>query len=286
MVPEGEPAWHDDRQKTTRLWYKIRAFAEEPDMTSLVSTELDAGVLTVRMNRPEKKNALTGEMYAALSDAIDRAASDRAVHVVLVTGSGGVFTAGNDIADFLAPQDPGHERPVSRFLLTLARTDVPLLAAVDGLAVGVGTTMLLHFDRVFATARSRFSLPFINLGLVPEAGSSMLLVETCGYRKAAELLLLGERFSAHEALDYGIVSRLCTDEALLAEATAAARALAAKPRDAMRATKRLMRRPCEPLETRIHEESLLFLQALQSPEAREALTAFLEKRAPNFGQFG
>lgn len=254
-------------------------------MGALVETVLEQGVLTVRLNRPEKKNALTGEMYADLADAIDRSAQDRGVRVLLVTGSAGVFTAGNDIADFLNPPDPGEERPVNRFLLTLARTDLPLVAAVDGMAVGVGTTMLLHFDQVFATKAARFSLPFINLGLVPEAGSSMLLVETCGYRKAAELLMLGEPFSAEDALRHGIVSRLCSEDSLLEEATAAARALAAKPRDALRATKRLMRRPSEPLEKRIHEEMLEFFKALQSPEAREALTAFLEKRAPDFKQF-
>ncbi|MGD8578401.1 MAG: enoyl-CoA hydratase [Lysobacterales bacterium] len=254
-------------------------------MNALVETELERGVLTVRLNRPEKKNALTGEMYTALADAIDRGARDRAVRVLLVTGTAGVFTAGNDIADFLTPPDPGEERPVNRFLLALARTEVPLVAAVDGMAVGVGTTMLLHFDQVFATERARFSLPFINLGLVPEAGSSMLLVETCGYRKAAELLMLGESFSAQEAQRYGIVNRLYSEASLLGEATAAARALAAKPRSALRATKRLMRRPSEPLETRIHEESLKFFEALQSPEAREALKAFLEKREPDFTQF-
>jgi enoyl-CoA hydratase/carnithine racemase len=254
-------------------------------MASLVETELEQGVLSVRLNRPEKRNALTGEMYTALADAFDRADRERAVRVLLLTGSAGVFTAGNDIADFLTPADPGEERPVNRFLLTLARTDVPVVAAVDGMAVGVGTTMLLHFDQVFATGRARFSLPFINLGLVPEAGSSLLLVQACGYRKAAELLMSGEPFSAQEALDCGIVSRLCSEDTLLAEATGAALALAAKPRDALRATKRLMRRPAESLEKRIHEESLQFFEALKSPEAREALTAFMEKRAPDFRQF-
>jgi enoyl-CoA hydratase/carnithine racemase len=254
-------------------------------MTRLVDTAVDTGVLTVRMNRPDKKNALNGEMYTALADAIDRVESDRAVRVLLLTGAAGVFTAGNDIADFLTPPESGGERPVNRFLDTLARTDVPMVAAVDGLAVGVGTTMLLHFDQVFATERARFSLPFINLGLVPEAGSSMLLVEACGYRKAAELLMGGEPFSAREALECGIVSRLSGEDALMPEAIAAARALAAKPRAALRATKRLMRRPPESLEQRMHEEALLFSRALESPEAREALTAFLQKRAADFSRF-
>jgi len=152
-------------------------------------------------------------------------------------------------------------------------------------AVGIGTTMLLHFDQVFAAERARFSLPFINLALVPEAGSSMLLVEACGYRKAAELLMLGEPFTARQALDYGIVSQLCQEEDLMESARAAAHKLAAKPKDALRATKRLLRRAKEPLAQRVQAEAELFARGLESPAAQEAMNAFFEKRKPDFGQF-
>ena len=251
-------------------------------MTDHVLTGLDGGVLTVRLNRPEKKNALTADMYAAMADALDRAGSDRNVKTVLFCGAGGVFTAGNDLGDFLndPPTDP--DAPVHRFVEAMVTTDVPIVAAVDGVAVGIGTTMLLHFEQVFATERCRFSLPFINLALVPEAGSSLLLAEACGYRNAAELLMLGEPFNGVQAKHYGIVSHLCEPADLESRATELARKLAAKPRDALRATKRLMRRPGEPLSRRIEMEMQQFAEMLAAPAAKEAFTAFLEKREPDF----
>ena len=254
-------------------------------MTEHVLTELDGGVLTIRMNRPEKKNALTADMYAVMADAFERARSDRAVKVLLVTGSDGVFTAGNDLHDFQDNPPLSAQAPVHRFIANMSSTDVPVVAAVDGVAVGIGTTMLLHFDQVFATGRARFMLPFINLGLVPEAGSSMQLVEVCGYRKAAELLMLGEAFTCQEAMDCGIVSKICEHQELMELALGTAHELAAKPRDALRATKRLMRRPAEPMEQRLAAEMGLFAKALESAEAREAFSAFLEKRSPDFRQF-
>jgi enoyl-CoA hydratase/carnithine racemase len=254
-------------------------------MTNHVTTELDQGVLIVSLERAEKKNALTADMYTAMADAIERAGVDRAVKALLYTGSEGVFTAGNDLHDFLENPPSGPQSPVNRFIANMVSTDVPIVAAVDGAAVGIGTTMLLHFDQVFATERARFSLPFINLGLVPEAGSSMLLVEACGYRKAAELLMLGEPFTAVQALEYGIVSQLCNPDELTERALAAAHALAAKPGDALRATKRLLRRPQEPLSQRVLAEGELFARGLESPAAKEAISAFFEKRAPNFQQF-
>jgi enoyl-CoA hydratase/carnithine racemase len=254
-------------------------------MTDHVTTEQDQGVLIVRLNRAAKKNALTGEMYTVMADAIERAAADRAIKTLLYTGSDGVFTAGNDLHDFLNNPPTSPQSPVNRFIANMVSTDVPIVAAVDGVAVGIGTTMLLHFDQVFATDRARFSLPFINLGLVPEAGSSMLLVESCGYRKAAELLMLGEPFTAQQALEYGIVSRLCAPDELMERALAAAHSLASKPRDALRATKRLLRRPAEPLSQRVVAEGELFSRALESSTAQEAMSAFFEKRAPNFKQF-
>jgi len=254
-------------------------------MAERILEELDSGVLTVRFNRPDKKNALTPEMYAVMADAIERAEREKDVRVVLFTGSNGVFTAGNDLADFMAGQANDPDRPVNRFIRNMSATDVPLLAAVDGLAIGIGTTMLLHFDQVFATDRSRFSLPFINLGVVPEAGSSQQLVNTCGYQKAAELLLLGEPFDAQTARDCGIVSRLCTEDELMSEALDFAHRLAAKPQQALRATKRLMRRPSEPLLDRVEAEGEQFFSCLQSPAAREIISAFMEKRTPDRSKF-
>jgi len=254
-------------------------------MSENVLTSLEGGVLTVRMQRPEKKNALTAAMYTALAGAIDQAADDRTVRVVVIAGVEGAFTAGNDLDDFLNHPPRDADAPVHRFVTALATTEVPLVAAVDGLAVGIGTTLLLHCEQVLATERSRFSLPFVNLGLVPENGSSMLLAQSCGYRKAAELLMLGEPFTAADALACGIVSRLVPSAELDSEAQALACKLAAKPRGALRATKRLMRRPAEPLDVRIAAESKQFALFLDSPEAKEAFTAFLEKRAPDFTQF-
>lgn len=254
-------------------------------MTDRITADLDGGILLVRLNRAEKKNALTNGMYSAMADAIERADRDPDIRVVVFAGSGDVFTAGNDLGDFL--ENPPHkaESPVNRFIAGLVNTDVPLVAAVDGFAVGIGTTMLLHFDQVFATARARFSLPFVNLGLVPEAGSSMLLAEACGYRKAADLLMLGEPFSGTEALEYGIVSRLSEPAELLDEALSMASRLAAKPRDALRSIKRLMRRPTEPLPERVRAEGELFSESLDSPAAREIMAAFMEKRAPDTSKF-
>jgi enoyl-CoA hydratase/carnithine racemase len=254
-------------------------------MTDFISTEQDDGVLIVRLQRNEKKNALTTAMYTVMADSIDRAERDPALKVLLFTGSGGVFTAGNDLHDFLENPPTGPASPVNRFIAKMVSTDVPIVAAVDGVAVGIGTTMLLHFDQVFAAERARFSLPFINLALVPEAGSSMLLVEACGYRKAAELLMLGEPFTARQALEYGIVSQICEEEDLMESARAAAHKLAAKPKDALRATKRLLRRAKEPLAQRVQAEAELFARGLESPAAKEAMRAFFEKRSPDFGPF-
>jgi enoyl-CoA hydratase/carnithine racemase len=254
-------------------------------MTDKVLIERDGGVLIVAFNRPEKKNALTPDMYAAMTGAIERAEQESAIRVVLFRGSHGIFTAGNDMADFLAGQDNDPDRPVNRFIGKMTTTDIPLMAAVDGLAIGIGTTMLLHFERVFATERSRFSLPFINLGVVPEAGSSQQLVAICGYQKAAELLMLGEMFSASDALECGIVSRLCPEHELMTEALDFARRLADKPRDALRATKRLMRRAPEPLIERVRAEGDVFFHCLKSPAAREIMSAFVEKRSPDRSKF-
>jgi enoyl-CoA hydratase/carnithine racemase len=251
-------------------------------MSEFVNTELINGVLLVTLDRPGKKNALTQPMYAAMADAIERAQTDIEVKVVVYTGVGDMFTAGNDLGDFEASSD-GELTPVARFLANMASTDVPLIGAVNGGAIGVGTTMLLHFDQNFASPNASFALPFINLGLVPEAGSSKLLVAQCGYQNAAKLLMLGEKFSALDAKDFGIVNSIADD--VLVAAMAYAAKLATKPRQALRATKRLMRRDTEPLAETMKQEVILFSQGLGSPEFTEAVAAFAEKRTPNFTQF-
>ncbi len=254
-------------------------------MLNHVTTEVDRGVLIVRLNRADKKNAITAAMYGELADSIARAEGDRDLKVVLITGNGGSFTAGNDLGDFLRQPPLSADSPVNRFITALVSTEVPLVAAVQGVAIGIGTTMLLHFDYVVASRQATFSLPFINLAVVPEAGSSLLLAESCGYRKAAELLMLGEPFAADQAADYGIVSRVCDDGEVFDHALDIAHKLAAKPADALRMTKRLMRRPPEPLTARVQAEGELFRQCLTSPAAQEAFTAFLEKRPPDPSKF-
>ncbi len=254
-------------------------------MSEYIDTELAEGVLTVTINRVDKKNALTQKMYAAMADAVARADTDSAVKVVVLTGKGDMFSAGNDLADFDASIGGDEMPPVARFLHIIRTTEAPVIGAINGPAIGVGTTMLLHFDQVFASTNASFALPFVNLGLVPEAGSSKLLIQQCGYQSAARLLMLGERFSAEEAQRCNIVATLCDSENLLSEATAYARKLAAKPKTALRATKRLMRRDPEPLaDTMLHEVEL-FDQGLSSPECAEAFAAFAEKREPDFSQF-
>jgi enoyl-CoA hydratase/carnithine racemase len=251
-------------------------------MSEFVTAELTDGILLVTLNRPAKKNALTQPMYAVMADAIERAQTDPDVKVVVFTGVGDMFTAGNDLGDFDISSD-GELAPVARFLANMASTDVPLIAAVNGAAIGVGTTMLLHFDQNFASPTASFALPFINLGLVPEAGSSKLLVAQCGYQNAAKLLMLGEIFSALDAKDFGIVNSIADD--VLVAAMAYAAKLATKPKQALRATKRLMRRDAEPLAETMKQEVILFSQGLGSPEFTEAVAAFAEKRTPNFTQF-
>ena len=250
--------------------------------THVISTLSTEGVLSLSLNRPEKKNALTGDMYLALAAAIDSAADDPAVRVVVLTGSEGCFSAGNDLGDFL---QQGAQRelpaPSHRFIRALANTTLPLIAAVDGVAVVIGTTMLFHCDFVYATARARFSLPFINLAVVPEAGSSLLLPRLVGHLRAAELLMLGESFNGIQARQLGIVSEICEPADLLARAGATAAKLAAKSRSALRETKALLKRNTESLNDRIDAEISSFTTQLKSDAARELMGAFMEKRSPD-----
>jgi enoyl-CoA hydratase/carnithine racemase len=238
----------------------------------------DGDVLVATLNRPEKKNALTGAMYRALREALMSASADAGIGAVLVTGAGGAFCAGNDIGDFLAEALAASEGARTgaggEFIRTLARFDKPLVAAVEGAAVGVGTTMCLHCDLVYAAPSARFAMPFVNLGLVPEAGASMLVPRRFGLGVASELLLLGEAIDARRAHEIGLVNAVVEPEALKAHALGKAKALAAKPRAALLATRKLMRGDAEALYAHMEEELAAFARALKSPEARAAFEAF------------
>lgn len=251
-------------------------------MSDILTAQAD-GILTVTFNRPDKKNALTSAMYATLADALEAAETDPAVRVILFTGNGGAFTAGNDLQDFLNNPPQGDNTPVFRFLRAISTASKPMIAAVSGVAVGVGTTMLLHCDLVYAGESAKLSLPFVNLALVPEAASSLLLPAMVGHHRAAELLLLGEAFTPATAKDYGIVNAIYPDDHLLAEATAVARKLAAKPPTALRLTKQLLKRTKGDVAGHMAQEGEHFRSQLKSAEAREAMTAFFEKRPPKFG---
>ena len=255
-------------------------------MSGDVQIETRDGVVEIRLTRVDRKNALTGQMYAAMADALQAAEADRTVNAALFLGAEGVFTAGNDIKDFL--NDPPHSAssPVHRFISFLASTDLPLVAAVDGPAVGIGTTMLFHCDYVHVTERAHLQMPFVDLALVPEAGSSFLAPRLLGHAKAAELLMLGEPFDGAEAVRLGIANQLCAPEDIEDAARATARKLAAKPPAALRATKSLLRHSENQLAAAMQREGEAFSQGLRSDEAKEAFSAFLEKRKPDFSKCG
>ena len=243
----------------------------------------EAGVTTITLNRVERKNAITVAMYAGLADALDGAAADPAVRVVVLQGHATVFCAGNDIGDFLNRPPASGESPVNRFLRAVSGFSKPLVAAVCGPAVGIGTTMLLHCDLVYAGDNAAFSMPFVNLGLCPEAASSMLVPQMMGYHRAAEALLLGEPFMAEAALEVGLVNRIVPPMEANAVAQAQARKLAAKPSAVLVETKRLMKKGQAALVARqMADEGASFARMLVEPAAREALGAFMEKRKPDF----
>jgi enoyl-CoA hydratase/carnithine racemase len=249
----------------------------------LVHTE--GGISTLTFNRPERKNSITAAMYDTLERALRAAQDDAAVRVVVIQGSETVFSAGNDIGDFLENKPGGEGAPVFRFLHTIAAFPKPLLAAVCGPAVGIGTTLLFHCDLVYAGDNAAFSMPFVNLGLCPEAASSLLAPQLLGYQRAAEALLLGEPFMAEAALEVGLVNRVVPPSEAKALAQATARKLAAKPLSALMETKRLMKQgPQAQVLARMREEGESFRRMLGEPAAREAFTAFMEKRKPDFSK--
>jgi enoyl-CoA hydratase/carnithine racemase len=244
------------------------------------------GILTITFNRPDKKNAITVAMYQTIADALKDAECDAGVRAILFTGKSEIFTAGNDLDDFLKNPPQSTKSPVYQFIQNLSHATKPVIAAVSGLAVGIGTTLLLHCDFVYAADNARFSMPFAKLGLCPEFASSLLLPQIAGYQRAAEKLMLGEAFSAQEACAMGFVNKVLPPAEVLAFAQAQAAKLVALPTSSLRATKRLMKgKQIAAVEAKIKEESVLFSEMLLSKEAKEAFTAFFEKRKPDFTKF-
>ena len=250
-----------------------------------ILTHTEAGVATVTLNRVDKKNSITAAMYGAMADALAAAAADPSVRVVVFQGHEMVFSAGNDIGDFLNGPPAGSESNVHRFLHGIASFPKMLIAAVCGPAVGIGTTMLFHCDLVYAGDNAAFSTPFVNLGLCPEAASSLLAPQMFGYHRAAEALLLGEPFMAEAALEVGLVNRVLPPSEVTGYAQAQARKLAAKPLGSLVETKRLMKKGQAALvRQQMDEEGASFARMLREPAAREAFGAFLERRKPDFSK--
>lgn len=257
-------------------------------MTDHILIEKSGGVLTLTFNRPDKKNAITRAMYQAMGDAIDGAEFDKDVRCVLIQANGDMFTAGNDLSDFAAVnagEASANEarREGNPLLAALARAKTPLVAAVNGRAVGVGATMLLHCDLVYVDEQALLTTPFVNLALVPEAASSITLPNRIGHTRAFAMFVLGEAVDARKAVDWGIANEIVPNAELRAKARAAAEAIAARPPAAVAITKALMRDPAA-LAQRIDHEGAYFAAQLKSPEAREAFAAFAEKRKPDFSK--
>jgi enoyl-CoA hydratase/carnithine racemase len=256
-------------------------------MSNDILVHAEAGVMTITLNRLDRKNSITSDMYGAMADALERADGDAALRVVVLQGHETVFSAGNDIGDFLNKPPAGSGSPVFRFLRGIASFRKPLVAAVCGPAVGVGTTMLFHCDLVYAGDNAAFSMPFVNLGLCPEAASSLLVPQMFGYHRAAEALLLGEPFMAEAAQEVGLVNRVVPPTEASTYAQAAAKKLAAKPITSLIETKRLMKKGQQELVLRqMDDEGQLFSRMLGEPAAKEAFGAFMEKRRPDFSKIG
>jgi enoyl-CoA hydratase/carnithine racemase len=247
-------------------------------MSAHIEVTVQGAVQTIRLNRADKKNALTAGMYKAFADALKASDADPAIAVTVILGQPGIFCAGNDMADFLAAAKDGAAALHGlTFITTLAEREKPLIAAVDGPAVGIGTTLMLHCDLVFASPRAVFQTPFVNLGLVPEAASSLLGPLVMGHARAFELLVMGEPFTADRAREAGFVNHVVPPEALESAAMTAAEALAAKPREAVKLARRLVKGDPAQVKQRMEQEGALFLERLKSKEAVAAFEAFLHK---------
>jgi enoyl-CoA hydratase/carnithine racemase len=244
------------------------------------------GVATIEIARPDKKNALTMAMYTAMADALRAAQADAAVRAVLVTGQPGVFTSGNDLEDFMQRPPQGLDSPVFQFMLALLECEKPVVAAVTGAAIGIGTTMLLHCDFVYVSDEARLAMPFVGLGLVPEYGSSLLVSQLMGHAQAAEKLLLGDPFTGADAVECGLANAVLPTGEVVNHARRVAERFNALPPGAVRDSKRLMRAPQrEQVRAVIASEAAIFSERLRSPEAQEAFQAFFQKRKPDFSSF-
>ncbi len=243
-------------------------------------------IMTLQFNRPDKKNAITAAMYQTMADALKEADADTGIRAILISGHPQIFTAGNDLEDFMKNPPTTADSPVYRYLWNISHASKPIVAAVAGAAVGIGTTLLMHCDLVYATDNAKFSMPFSQLGLCPEAASSLLFPQIVGYQRAAEKLLLGETFPAEEAYRIGLVNQILPADQLLDFAAAQAAKLAALPASSIRTTKRLMKASqTAAIEAQMVEESKYFGAMLSAPEAKEAFAAFFQKRKPDFSQF-
>jgi enoyl-CoA hydratase/carnithine racemase len=256
-------------------------------MSEHLLVEREEGLLTLRLNRLPKKNALTRAMYSGMAEVLDLADRDQGVRAVLITGGEDCFTSGNDVADFIQAPPAGLNSEVFQFMQALFEFSKPVVAAVSGPAVGIGTTLLLHCDLVYVSREARLKMPFVNLGLCPEYGSSLILPRLLGHARAAELLLLGQGFTGEQAAAWGIANQALEDgAATLAKAREMALRFQQLAPSAVADSKRLMRAPGrEALRRVIEEEGALFGQRLRSPEAIEALTAFMQRRTPDFSKF-
>ncbi|MFW9867879.1 MAG: enoyl-CoA hydratase [Candidatus Thorarchaeota archaeon] len=255
-------------------------------MSEHIITKLEKGVLHIILNRPEKRNALTRSMYAGIAEGINKAGLDKNARVILIYGNGKCFCAGNDLRDF-QDLDLGTERRSSlNWTEEILKTNKPIIAAVHGYAIGVGVTMLLHFDLVYASSECKLQFPFVNLGLVPEFGSTFNLPQIIGYQRAAELFFFGDWFSAEKAKNYGIINKIFPKEILIDEVTLLAEKLAEKPPEALRKTKELIKKHyLRALKDLMPEEGAEFFRRQKSPEAQEAFKAFFERRKPDFSKF-
>jgi enoyl-CoA hydratase/carnithine racemase len=254
-------------------------------MSSIKTATLN-GVATIEIARPEKKNALTIAMYEAMAQALRAAREDAAVRAVLISGQPGIFTSGNDLEDFVQRPPQGMDTPVFHFMRALMDCDKPVVAAVTGAAIGIGTTMLLHCDFVYVCDEARLAMPFVSLGLVPEFAASLLVPQTMGLRRAAERLLLGDPFTGEQAVECGLANAVLPAAEVLPYARRIAERFNALPPGAVREAKRLMREPQRAATLQVIEtEGALFAQRLRSPEAVEAFQAFFEKRKPDFSKF-
>jgi len=247
-------------------------------MTEHLQIGREGPIQTLRFNRPEKKNALTNAMYRELTKALQDAGPDDTIRASVFLGQPGIFTAGNDLSDFIAAsQDSGWEGHALNFLFALAESPKPLIAAVDGVAIGIGVTLLMHCDLAFASGRSTFQTPFVNLAAVPEAASSLIAPRLMGHARAFELLVMGEIFSAERAREAGLINHVHAPEEVGPAAMAAAASLASKPQEAVRLSRRLLKGDPAEIKARMKEEVQLFVQCLRSPEAVAVLQAFLQK---------